>query len=740
MKNQLKPIENFVLNEHTNNLYKLEAKSSLNLAKEVAAKLNEVISAFNQLAKEKWEKIHEQDGKIRAGILYMKDNLLNTINSLLNSKGEEMMDNAVKEYLGSLKADLNILGNRLNNLLGNVTTGSTTLDAEVIDIRSGADGKNYTNAGESIRTQLSNKNYGFCLTNNEPELEFKVSEYAKITFKGITHIFYNNRRYDIPECVVEKDLTSYANLFVFLIAYNTKTKTIELIRSTDSLEDGCIIFGRICGEELHLNDVSYGTEDNSVDSTRPLFAPVFSNGNPYLVENEDGTHQIYFPTAHIYFKRKMFNLTERYVDFDYSVVGIVFLILYNITNDTITFLPHANRIPEGNVVIGTYSKWYGVSLFTFNNEFKHKQSESSLILGASNSFVEFDSVNKVVTFPNDTLILIQGLPHYYSLSAEKGNNSISYAHMTSSALSIFYNIYTDQLEVLQYNSPKQPHQLLLCSFRTTCGAVSIPVPYKWNGKPFNIDLTSEIELTSENVNIKSINHRGYYTAPENTLSAYKLSAKHGFKYVECDVSFTSDNVAVLLHDDTIDRTSNGSGSIANLTYNQVLAYDFGSWKASTYTGEKIPTFEEFISLCKKLGLHPYIELKTGTEAQIKNLVSIVKKYGMLNNVSWISFSISLLGYVYSANNKARLGVCSNTIDSSLITNLLALKNENNEVFIDCLYSAITNENVELCINNDLPLEVWTLNDESILYSLNPYISGVSSDNLHACKLLYNRNI
>ena len=63
--------------------------------------------------------------------------------------------------------------------------------------------------------------------------------------------------------------------------------------------------------------------------------------------------------------------------------------------------------------------------------------------------------------------------------------------------------------------------------------------------------------------VKGINHRGYATvAPENTLPAYQLSAKKGFRYVETDVLFTSDNVPVLLHDITIDRTSNGTGNSA----------------------------------------------------------------------------------------------------------------------------------------------------------------------------------
>ena len=76
-------------------IYKREASSTIALAREVGNKLNELIEAFNNLAKEKWEKIQEQDGTIRKAVVYMKDNLLNTIDILLNSKGEEMIETSL---------------------------------------------------------------------------------------------------------------------------------------------------------------------------------------------------------------------------------------------------------------------------------------------------------------------------------------------------------------------------------------------------------------------------------------------------------------------------------------------------------------------------------------------------------------------------------------------------------------------------------------------------------------------
>lgn len=149
----IKKIDNFVLSEHTNNLYKKEAGSSIALARDVAKKVNELVDAFNNLNTYELEKVHEQDGKIRKAILYMKDNLLNTINDLLNLKGDEMMDNAVKEYLGYLQT-------QLDNLLGSVTTGSTTLDIELLDLRVDVNNISHNSAGQSIRAnQKKNISY-----------------------------------------------------------------------------------------------------------------------------------------------------------------------------------------------------------------------------------------------------------------------------------------------------------------------------------------------------------------------------------------------------------------------------------------------------------------------------------------------------------------------------------------------------------------------------------------------------
>ena len=228
--------------------------------------------------------------------------------------------------------------------------------------------------------------------------------------------------------------------------------------------------------------------------------------------------------------------------------------------------------------------------------------------------------------------------------------------------------------------------------------------------------------------IKSIAHRGYsIEAPENTLPAYVLAHKKGFKYAECDVRVTKDGVLVLLHDETIDRTSNGSGKVVDMTYEELLQYDFGSWKSPKYAGTKIPTFEEFIRCCKALGIHPYIEVQNHssmTDEHVTNCVYIVKKYGMLDNVTWVSFGARKLYVVRDTVPNASLGWIGYT------SNMWAyeeLKREGNDVFWNLDIGSITEADIQKAIDNNIPLEVWVANDNAKILSINPYVRAIASD-------------
>ena len=235
--------------------------------------------------------------------------------------------------------------------------------------------------------------------------------------------------------------------------------------------------------------------------------------------------------------------------------------------------------------------------------------------------------------------------------------------------------------------------------------------------------------------IRGVNHRGYSSiAPENTLPAYRMSRLKGFKYVETDVRFTSDGIPVLLHDQTVDRTSNGIGAINEISYSDVRTLDFGSWKADGFKGTRIPTLEEFLDLCRRIGLEPNIELKEGNKEQISGIVKAISKYGLKGKSTYISFSAKLLQYVLEEDPTARIGFLCNKVASGEISTAISLKKPENEVYIGA--SDYGESSISSCNAAQIPLSVWVINSEKEIRALPKYVSGVSSDFLHAGRVLY----
>ena len=234
--------------------------------------------------------------------------------------------------------------------------------------------------------------------------------------------------------------------------------------------------------------------------------------------------------------------------------------------------------------------------------------------------------------------------------------------------------------------------------------------------------------------ILSFNHRGYSaSAPENTLPAFRLSRLNGFRYVETDVRFTSDGVPVLLHDSGIDRTSNGNGSIDKMSFDQVRKYDFGSWKSKDYEGTRIPSLEEFLALCCDLDIHPVLELKCGGDEQITCIVEMVKKFGLLEDTIFISFSLSSLNLVLERAPSSSVGYLVSEITNDVIQNTLNLKTQFNRVALDS--RDYKESALVMCQKAGIPLWVWTINSKDAVCSLNPYITAITSDFFHAGRVL-----
>ncbi len=107
-----------------------------------------------------------------------------------------------------------------------------------------------------------------------------------------------------------------------------------------------------------------------------------------------------------------------------------------------------------------------------------------------------------------------------------------------------------------------------------------------------------------------IAHRGAGTlAPENTLAAFRLGAQHGYRCFECDVKLSADGVAFVLHDATLERTSNGQGTAGEQTWSALSQLDAGSWHGRLYAGEPMPTLTALARWLRGNGHRLDLEIK-----------------------------------------------------------------------------------------------------------------------------------
>src|SRR6266436_7743602 len=141
-----------------------------------------------------------------------------------------------------------------------------------------------------------------------------------------------------------------------------------------------------------------------------------------------------------------------------------------------------------------------------------------------------------------------------------------------------------------------------------------------------------------------ISHRGASGhAPENTLAAFKKAVALGATFIETDLQLSRDARFVAIHDDTLDRTTNGQGKVHDQTLGTLRKLDAGSWFGSEYTGERIPTLEEILEFSKKNDVVFYLELKpSGSWGGEHALIGALRESREIPRAVVISFDASIV--------------------------------------------------------------------------------------------------
>jgi glycerophosphoryl diester phosphodiesterase len=260
--------------------------------------------------------------------------------------------------------------------------------------------------------------------------------------------------------------------------------------------------------------------------------------------------------------------------------------------------------------------------------------------------------------------------------------------------------------------------------------------YDKNGSINDLD---EIELKKELLNrvalekpVKKIARIGYRpydssTPPEQSLASYRMAYKMGYEILLCDVRTTNDGHFVALHDATINsyaRNSEGQSiknadpiNLNDITLAEADTYDFGIYKGQQYAGTKIMRVEEFIALCKELGVTTHLELKeTFTNEKLDELVALIKSYGVEDNLMINGQNADNLRYLANKLPNAAMGTWVVGITDTLI-NQIASYGENNPKFIYVSNggeATITPENYAKCKEKGIDIAYTEIKTEEAL--------------------------
>ncbi|MBD8039212.1 glycerophosphodiester phosphodiesterase family protein [Phocaeicola sp. Sa1CVN1] len=147
--------------------------------------------------------------------------------------------------------------------------------------------------------------------------------------------------------------------------------------------------------------------------------------------------------------------------------------------------------------------------------------------------------------------------------------------------------------------------------------------------PLNVNWQVEHPSATYKDPIEVVVHRGAnHLAPENTVASAYAALEHGATWIELDVRKSKDGVLYNLHDETLDRTTNGQGALADMNSDEVDKLDAGSWFGKEYAGTRIPRISEMLdSLYGKANV--FFDVKRGTP--VKDLVRLVRQKGFATN-------------------------------------------------------------------------------------------------------------
>jgi len=221
-----------------------------------------------------------------------------------------------------------------------------------------------------------------------------------------------------------------------------------------------------------------------------------------------------------------------------------------------------------------------------------------------------------------------------------------------------------------------------------------------------------------------IAHRGASgTRPENTLVAFRRAEELGAQMVELDVQLSRDGEVIVLHDWTLDRTSDGRGRVGKRTIEELRRLDAGTWFDRAYAGERIPTLGEVLAAIR---LPVNVELKSrGDDGLEARALAVVEEAGALERVVFSSFDPESLVRLRARSARADVAVLWS---GRRLTQALHLAGRVGATALHIRKDAAASAEVRKAVGDGLLVRAWTVNDpgESALLG-NAGVSAIFTD-------------
>jgi glycerophosphoryl diester phosphodiesterase len=169
-------------------------------------------------------------------------------------------------------------------------------------------------------------------------------------------------------------------------------------------------------------------------------------------------------------------------------------------------------------------------------------------------------------------------------------------------------------------------------------------------------------------------HRGYSSvAPENTLAAVASGARSGADWVEIDVATSADGVPYVVHDNTVDRTTEGTGALPSLQSAYLDGLDAGSWLTPAFTGQPLPRFDPMLEEYLRGPADLLLEIKgPETREELERIIAAVRAHGMLGRTLLQSFDEQVLRDARAIDPDVRLGLLRGALDADPLATARAL--------------------------------------------------------------------